>query len=73
MSNLEGDMINDMLQAALNLDVDTEVEKRINMARQMIESGKYDESLSRSGANILKNGNRSSKKNVTFQSPDRSK
>ena len=67
-------MIDEMMQAALNLDVDNEVEKRIRMARELIETGKIDESLSKSGANILKNGTgRSNKKNVTFQSPERSK
>ena len=37
MKNYENDMVDEMLQAALNLDVNEEVEKRIEVARQMVE------------------------------------
>ena len=33
MGHLESEMIDEMMQAALNLDVDQEVEKRVAMAR----------------------------------------
>jgi hypothetical protein len=37
MKNYESEMVDEMLQAALNLDVNQEVEKRIEVARQMVE------------------------------------
>jgi hypothetical protein len=33
MKDLESDMVDEMMQAALNLDVDDEIEKRILMAK----------------------------------------
>ena len=33
MKDLESDMVDEMMQAALNLDVDDEIEKRIQMAK----------------------------------------
>lgn len=67
MRNFESEMIDEMLQAALNLDVDAEVENRIEIARKMVEEGRIDESSSYPGT---KNSHsRSAKKNVTFQSP----
>ena len=47
MKNYESDMVVEMLQAALNLDVNTEVEKRIEVARQMVEQGRSDGSGSK--------------------------
>ena len=47
MKNYESDMVDEMLQAALNLDVNTEVEKRIEVARQMVEQGRSDGSGSK--------------------------
>ena len=51
MKNLESDMIDEMMQEALNLDVDDEVERRIEKARQVLEHGQIDESVSKSEVN----------------------
>lgn len=59
MKDLESDMIDEMMQAALNLDVENEIEKRIALAKQMVEDGKIDESASKSVTSQKKN-----KKNV---------
>jgi hypothetical protein len=47
MKNYESDMVDEMLQAALNLVVNSEVEKRIEVARQMVEQGRSDGSGSK--------------------------
>jgi len=74
MKNLESDMIDEMMQTALNLDVDDEVERRIEKARQVLEQGQIEESVSKS--EVSKSAparrtaptmaSRSSKKNVKF-------
>lgn len=69
LQNMESEMIDEMLQAALNLDVDQEVETRLEKARKMVEDGKLDASAS---ASYMKaSHSRSAKKNVKFQSPTR--
>ena len=67
MKNLESEMIDDMLYHALNLDVDKEVESRIDMARKIVKDGRTEESTSKS-AGLYRNGHSksASKKNVTF-------
>jgi hypothetical protein len=62
MRDLESDMVDEMMQAALNLDVDEEIEKRINLAKRMVEEGRIDESASKS----LTGSNYKQKKNVKF-------
>ena len=37
---MESDMIDEMMQTALNLDVDEEISKRVKKARQLVESDK---------------------------------
>ena len=37
LSRLEGEMIDDMMRTALNLDVDAEIQKRVHMAKGMID------------------------------------
>ena len=63
MKDLESDMVDEMMQAALNLDVDDEIEKRIQMAKQMVEEGRIDESASKS----ITGSHYKQKKNVKFQ------
>lgn len=68
MKNLESEMIDDMLYHALNLDVDKEVENRIEIARKMVEDGRIEESAAKS-AGPYRDGHSktsASKKNVTF-------
>ena len=48
MKNLESDMIDEMMQTALNLDVDQEVDRRIEKARQVLEQGNIEDSASKS-------------------------
>ena len=38
MSRMEGEMIDDMMRTALSLDVDQEIEKRVKLARSMVEA-----------------------------------
>lgn len=67
MKNLESEMIDDMLYHALNLDVDKEVESRIEIARKMVEDGRIEESASKSVGPYREGHSKSaSKKNVTF-------
>jgi len=67
MKNLESEMIYDMLYHALNLDVDKEVETRIEIARKMVEDGRIEESASKSAGPYRDHSKTSaSKKNVTF-------
>lgn len=37
-------MIDEMLQAALGLNVEEEIDKRVHMARKMVEDGRIEES-----------------------------
>lgn len=46
MMNLESEIIDEMLQGAIQLDVEQEVERRFQIAKQIIESTKIDESAS---------------------------
>lgn len=46
MKNLESDMIDEMMQTALNYDVDEEVERRISKAREVLEQTKAEDSFS---------------------------
>lgn len=48
MKDLESDMVDEMMQAALGLDVDNEIEKRIEMAKRMVDERNIDESASKS-------------------------
>ena len=64
MNNYESEMVDEMLQAALNLNVEEEIENRMNIARKGVEEG----SIGESGSKSLKKQS-ASKKNVTFQSP----
>ena len=61
MKDMESDMVDEMMQAALTLDVEEEIEKRIAMAKQMVEVDNVDESASKS----LKS-EKKYKKNVKF-------
>ena len=63
MTDLENDMVDEMMQAALNLDVEDEIEKRIQLAKKMVEEGKIDESASKS----ITGSHYKQKKNVKFQ------
>lgn len=69
MSNLEGEMVDEMMQAALNIDVEAEIENRIRMATQLIETGRVDESVSKSGSFVPPGASSRSalKKGVRFQ------
>lgn len=68
MRNLESEMIDDMLYHALNLDVDKEIETRIEHARKMVEDGRIEESESKVsiGPYRDRHSKSASKKNVTF-------
>jgi|DEB0MinimDraft_12_1074336.scaffolds.fasta_scaffold11371_1 hypothetical protein len=60
-------MIDEMLQAALNLDVDKEVESRIDKARKMVEDNKIEASASiASGPYKAAHSRSGGKKNVRF-------
>ena len=48
MRNLEGELIDEMMHTALNIDVDEEVDRRIAAMRQMLEERPIDESASKS-------------------------
>lgn len=37
MGRLEGEMIDDMMRTALDLDVDAEIQRQVNLARTMVE------------------------------------
>ena len=65
MKNLESEMVDEMLYHALRLDVEKEVESRVEMARKMVEDGRIEESATKSPYrdHHSKSG---SKKNVTF-------
>ena len=71
MKHFESEMIDEMMQAALNLDVDAEVEARVNAARTAIENKPIEESDSKSGSYYYNrtSNSKSAKKNVKFQSP----
>ena len=67
MKNLESDMIDDMLYHALNLDVDKEIDSRLDIARKLVEEGKIEESASKSiGPYRDSHAKSGSKKNVKF-------
>jgi hypothetical protein len=56
-----------MLYHALRLDVDKEVESRVEMARKMVEDGRIEESATKSAGPYRDHHSKSaSKKNVTF-------
>ena len=69
MRHLEGDMIDEMIRTALSLDVDQEVDRRIEKARQMLELGQIDESASKSVSVRRDRASKSNQKTVKFQSP----
>ena len=70
MKNLESEMVDEMLYHALRLDVDKEVESRVEMARKMVEDGRIEESATKSAGPYRDHHSKSaSKKDVTFQSP----
>lgn len=67
MKNLESDMIDDMLYHALNLDVEKEIDSRLDIARKLVEEGKIEESASKSiGPYRDSHAKSGSKKNVKF-------
>ena len=70
MKNIESDMIDDMLYHALNLDVEKEIDSRLEIARKLVEDGQIDESAAKShGPYHDSHAKSASKKNVKFQSP----
>ena len=64
IKNLENEVIDEMMQAALGLDVDKEIEKRVRLAQKMLKEDKIEESASKS---VVSAGlSKSNKKNVKF-------
>lgn len=45
ISNYESEMIDEMLQAAIKLNVDDEVDRRVEIARKLVEDGQIEESV----------------------------
>lgn len=48
IGNLESEMIDEMMQTALNIDIEAEIEKRVKLAKKIAEFG--DDSVSKSGS-----------------------
>jgi hypothetical protein len=69
MGELEADMVDEMMQAALNLDVEREIQNKLNKAKAAIDVDRIDESRR---SNTLSISHRSAKKKVIFRSPDHS-
>lgn len=68
MGELESDMVDEMMQAALNLDVEAEIQRRLEMAKQLVAEGGVEESASRSVSAYNPSHQKSKKsKNVKFQ------
>jgi len=67
LQEMEGDVVEEMMQAALNLDVEKEIERRIEIAKQLAETGRVDESLVSNSLSLPPQ-----KKNVKFKSPEHS-
>lgn len=63
--NLESNMIDEMMQMALNIDIEAEIEKRVQLAKKISEFA--DESISKSGSFSKFTKNKSNKKNVKFE------
>lgn len=73
VQSFEGEMIDEMLQAALGLDVEEEVEKRVDQARRVVEEGRVEDSAANSSLAAYKGhlSRSTGKKNVKFQSPNK--
>ena len=62
IKDLESDMVDDMMQAALGLDVEAEIERRLNIAKNLVDEGRIDESASKS-VSVYNPSHQKSKKN----------